>query len=77
MTIYNPSGAAVHDVLAVSMYYAGFAPNDRVTVTPVRPGDAPGSPAVHTVGADGGAIYDIVLAVDLPAYSYGLFSIST
>lgn len=75
VTVYNPSAAAVADSVAVGMYYAGFAPGARVAVTPVRPGAPPGAPTVHTVGADGAAVYDIVIAFVLPAYTYGMWTI--
>ena len=78
LTVYNPSSAALADALPLNLYYAGFAPGDRVTVTDVTPvpgfrGDAATplrAPTTHVVGADGGGVFDVLVAVNMPAMSH-------
>jgi hypothetical protein len=76
VTVYNPSTQTVDDTLAVSLYYAGLAPGVQVRATRLYVSGEPGEASTHVIGSDGGAIYDILLPLSLPAYSYGLWVIT-
>jgi hypothetical protein len=87
LTVYNPSTATITDTLPLNLYYAGFAPGDRVVVTDVTPApgvDAPmpqqrrprRAPTSHIVGADGGGVFDISVGVDMTPASHAHFVVS-
>ena len=78
LSLVNPTAAALPSAVDVPLYYAGFAPGARVSISRVRPGGAPPTLLrTATVGADGGGLFDVrVDAGDLPPRSYALFAIS-
>ena len=76
VSVYNPTSASLSDTLAVSLYYAGIAPGQSVTVTAVAPGTKPAAPTTHTVGQDGGAVYDVMIPLQLQPTSYALYVVA-
>lgn len=77
LTVYNPSSSAIADEeIALNLYYAGLAPGAQVTVSQVSPSRAPSAPVVHTVGSDGGGVFDIVIHLALAPASYALFLVA-
>ena len=77
LTVYNPSSSAVAgEEIALNLYYAGFAPGAQVAVSQVAPSHAPSAPVTHTVGSDGGGVYDIVVSIAMAPTSYAIFIVT-
>lgn len=79
ITIYNPSTTNAYEELPVSLYYAGFAPGDSITVTDVTPIMPSGvtvfkqqerAPTIHIVGSNGGGLFDVTVIVTLSPMSH-------
>ena len=81
VSVYNPTNSTQTASLMVPLYYSGLPPMTAVSIWQVGPnlGRGPaGSRFVRnaTVGADGGAIYDVSVPLDLPPVSYALYVIT-
>ena len=88
LTLFNPTNKSVGSArVALSMYYAGLKPGQRVRLArlPVSSNmtwrgaarDLPAGRAgsLHTVGGEGGGIYDIVVTLGLAPLSYVLLEL--
>lgn len=76
VALFNPTNATVVDSLAVPLYYAGIRFGTAVTVSLLSPTSAPVVVRSATVGDDGGAIYDVMVPVSMPALSFAFVSVS-
>ena len=76
LTVYNPTSAALSDTVAVSLYYANRAPFSRVSISQVFPHAPPGAAVEHTVGANGGGVYDVMVDVSVEGMGYALFALT-
>ena len=87
LSLFNPSQHVCNVSIPLSLYYAGFAPLDKVTVSilPIslvnvskafRGNLVEGHGLVHVVGQEGAGIYEIGVDAKLPPQSYAIYSVS-
>jgi len=78
VSVYNPINATTTTNLYVPLYYANIKPMTVVSIYQVGPNINNQNIFIRnaTVGDDGGSIYDIMIPLNLPPYSYALFVVN-
>ena len=74
--VFNPSKEVIQTNVTVPMYYAGLASGSTVTVALDNVSTGTGGGTMHTVGHEGGGLYDISVPVQMPPASYAVFKIA-
>lgn len=77
VSVFNPSQEAVSLNVTVPMYYSGLAHASKVTASLEAVSTASGGDTTHTIGQEGGGMYDILLPVQMPKASYAIFKIAS
>jgi hypothetical protein len=73
--VFNPSKEVIQTNVTVPMYYTGLPSGSTVTVALDNVSTGTGGGTTHTVGHEGGGLYDISVPVQMPPASYAVFKI--
>jgi hypothetical protein len=73
IALINPMSVTMSAAIDTPLYYAGLAPNTDVSIWRVTAGAATVFIRNATVGNDGGGLFDVHIACEMPAQSYAFF----
>ena len=74
--MFNPTNEVIQTNVTMPMYYSGLSSGSTVTVALENVSTGQGGGTTHVVG-QGGGLYDISVAVHMPAASYSVFKIES
>ena len=77
IAVFNPTQEAIRTNITMPMYYAGLASGSTVTVSLEAVSTGTGGGNTHTIGREGGGLYDISVPVQMPAASYAVLRIDS